>query len=454
MSIQGATVDAQASDVPASERLPDIEYVFDRLEISGNDKTNHLFFRSLLGFNVGEQVPVEALDRFRRELLHTGLFSSVQTRLSEGSHPEAVVVEVTVEERNTIRIDELFAGISADTPLWGGMQVSEANLFGSGLHLSSGFVVSQDQGAIGLSLADPFGALGIPLQWGLDMAFRDGVGSGPSVDSTGLPTETSFVYERFGGNASVGVTLADVIGVGLDFRLEDIELASFDDTEPTRVGIEPGDSLLSSVTLSFEVFSSALPFDSASGLRARVAVEGSNDWVGSDFEFIRLVGQVDADWWVAQNHLLRLGLLGGHVFTDGRAPFFDGFYIGDVSDWVAGRDMGLQFTDRRSVDLFGTGADLVTYGDLLTQLRAEWVIPFGGSDPTSRAEVFLGASLFGIRQGPWEVGRPQETVDSDGDGPVDGFRTDVAFDLGLRLDTPLGFLGVSVGSVLSLAPLN
>src|SRR5262249_58456584 len=69
--------------------------------------------------------------RFR--VLALGYFRDVQLRLDKGSRRGAVVLTVTVVERETLVLNRFDLGTSDETAIWFGLDVGATNLFGSGI---------------------------------------------------------------------------------------------------------------------------------------------------------------------------------------------------------------------------------------------------------------------------------------------------------------------------------
>ena len=447
-----APAGAEGPDGSAASRLPPIEYLFECTRIRGNDRTTAFFFRQLLNLERGELVRVEELDRFRHRLLATGFFSSVDARLAEGSLPEHVVVEIDVVERNTILVSDVYFGVSGQTPIWGGIEIAETNFLGSGLLLSGGFVLSPDQGGAQLTVADPFAALGLRTSWSLQGFYQDGVGRGPSPDALSALEEEAFEYQRFGGRLGVGPAWNIPLTTSLVYRVEGLDFTFIDPISPhPATGVIPGTSLLSTIGVGVAFDSLDHPTISRRGFRVGLTVEGGSDFLGSDYTLFKTTGHVSGALPLGDWHTLRMETGAGLIWTPEAAPYFEGFYIGDTVPLVAGRSLGLQFSDRRALDAFNTGADLLTYGDAYTSAQVEWAVALPRND---RIELFVSAGILAMRQGPWAVGRSPERVTDDPIGSPDRFRTDLTFDLGFRANTPLGLFGLSVGNVLALLPLD
>ncbi|MBN1946413.1 MAG: hypothetical protein JW797_12105 [Bradymonadales bacterium] len=447
---------AADGNAPASSQLPPIEYLFESAQVTGNHHTRDSFFGDLLGLQPGERVTVERLDHFRHQLMATGFFDQVEARLRPGSEPESVVVEISVKERNTIRIRDLFFGLSADTPIWGGLEVAETNLGGTGMLLSGGFVLSPDQGAIRLILADPLATTILPFAWRLEALVVDAQGTGPSLTPDGLWTELPFRYQRIGGRLGIGFSPTPLVDLRAGLRTEDVHLDPLLGGQPyPMTGILLSHSLLSTVSLQLQLNLGVPPGKPQEGFRIRLSGEGSSGFLGSDYQFLRAIAQLKAGFSLGRNHLLRPEVTVAVLVNGEHAPYFEGFYVGSFSPLVPGCSLGLQFTDRRSLDLLDNGADLVTYADRLARFNLEWAIPLSSIYGTSRrVEAFLSAGLFAAQAGPWEIGRHPDLVSDEGAGEIEGAHLDLFFNLGIRGDTPLGFFSFSLGNVLALAPLN
>src|SRR5690606_4010966 len=75
----------------------------------------------------------------------------------------------------------------------------------------------------------------------------------------------------------------------------------------------------------------------------------------------------------------------------GRAPRFELFYAGDLSDWTPGREQGVQYSTRNPIDVFGTGIDTRTYGVIFGKFDLEYVWPLFRR---ARTRAFYGGDLY------------------------------------------------------------
>lgn len=444
---------AAQSGGSAADNLPLIEYLLESLSVRGNAKTSQRFFDEYLALERGERVRVEELDRYRRRLLATGFFSQVEARLAEGSLPEHVIVEVEVVERNSILVSDVTLGTSLDTPMWGGLTIAETNLFGTGLMLSGGFVASPDQAGVQAALADPFAAIGLPLTWALEGHYRTANGQGTPDQGRGPEVEAqSFEYQAVAGTLTLGRRWRPEWSTDLWFRAEGLDFAFLDRTGPhPTTGIIPATSLLTVIGTRVEYDGTDSAPVPRTGFRAHLSLALADGALGSDYQFFQVQGGVESSHPLGSADTLRWEAQAGALVGADSAPHIAGFYVGDLSPFVPARALGLQFSDRRSLDLLSNGADLVTYGDGFASLSAEWAHSLSRD---RSAEFFLRFGALGMRQGPWQIGRPPALISDREDANTDGFQTDLTFDLGFRASTPLGLFSLSVGNVISLLPLD
>ncbi|MGH7282244.1 MAG: POTRA domain-containing protein, partial [Polyangiaceae bacterium] len=120
-----------------------LRYSLEGVEVRGNTTTLARVVLRYVPFKAGDTIDVDdkelTLTRFR--LLGTGFFRDVELSLRRGTRRGYVVLVVHVVERNTIVVNDLWLGLSADAepdgaarPLtaYGGIDVAETNLAGTG----------------------------------------------------------------------------------------------------------------------------------------------------------------------------------------------------------------------------------------------------------------------------------------------------------------------------------
>jgi outer membrane protein insertion porin family len=451
---------AWVQPVAAESGYPAIEYVLDGIEVRGNKKTDTAFVRDLAGVEVGQTVDLAQLEPVKLRLLGTGYFEDVDLRLERGGERGHVVLVVEVRERNTIILSDIFLGSSPRHPFWGGADVVEGNFLGRGLSLGAAGVVGNGQWGAEARLADPY-AFNLPLRIAGTARFRDGA---EPIFLRGTPQETLagadevplLHYRRAGGELGGGIYPLSLLGVFLDLGYEHVEARS-DLPDLSGSSLRSGSSHHPYVRLSLDHDTRDNPLAATRGYRLNLQIGGSHAAMGGDYDYFKAVLRTayhKALRFGAPGHVVRFELFGGYIHGD--APFFERFFVGDVSALVPSRDLELNFASRPSADLFRTGAGHLAYESVLAGGTVEYGVPiFQGRSPLYRVEFFLGAGLFGMTT-PGDLPGTRDAslgVRSPTDGPgARVFPVDMTFDVGFRAETPVGVFGLSFANGLALVP--
>lgn len=425
--------------------------VIERIEIRGNSSTAEKLIRRVLLVRAGESLragdPRLRNSRFR--VLALGYFADVRLELRRGSARGKVVLTVEVVERGTITLHRLYLGTSEATPVWLGLDVSEANLFGTGIGVGAAVVWAdaarvqdgESQYALRLRYGDP-SVFGLPL--GVHAAFSLHDASEPyriagALDEGDPDHFAAFGYSRVGGTGGVSLDVTRLSRVVLDARFESVE----GDPPAGAAGfIEPGRSEIVTVALGFERDTRADPVLPYGGDRARVAAEYGDTWMGgADYRYLRLGARYE-NWKALRGarHVVSAHLSGGAIFGD--APGFDRFYVGDWNRLLAPRPLDLVVSTRPTPDFLGASADPPVYGDLAAAFELEYSYRlFRRTRRIYGGDLFVGVGVFGL------VSRR-----SAGGTPDGGRIVDLTFDAGLRLDTEIGIFELSLANGLGRIP--
>ncbi len=202
-----------------------VRYTLEGVEVRGNTRTRAQVVLRYVPFKQGDVFDVDdrevELSRYR--LLGTGFFRDVQFSLRKGSTRGLVVLVIDVVERNTIVVNDVRMGISADAdtrgnrrPLtaYGAIDVAETNLLGTGITLGSAMAVAEEQLALRVRFLDPafLGSSWMTSGTLLYNDARDFFGNAQVLkdDPTGTSSSQSAVvnYKRFGGSLGVGRDLS------------------------------------------------------------------------------------------------------------------------------------------------------------------------------------------------------------------------------------------------------
>lgn len=409
----------------------------------------------------------ERIERAKERLRATGYFRLVNLsiRLSVGASDRGVLV-VELEERSSVRVSHVYLGNSKLTPFRGGLALVERNFVGRAVHLGGGFVwgslsevpksrrqqayrVFAETPRIGKA---PFGVLASAYLVSASEPYRV---SGPANDPDPDGFRT-FDYTRFGGLAGLNFPVLPELTLGVDYRFErvnadmpDDPVHVADDGSQSAIDLDVNDGVHRLAAAHF-----ALVWDgrgetrlAGRGGRFMLDLQLSSPAVASEYEYIKLVAGGAYTFRLPWRHWLTPSFAGGQITGD--APRFEQFYAGDLSDWTPGREEELRYSTRNPIDVFGLDIDTQTFGVLFGRVDLEYVWPLFRRTKTRRVyggDLFLSTGIFTI-VGDEETRRARDAI---GEQIVPlGFNAN----LGLRLDTPLGTLDLSVGNVLRRTPL-
>jgi len=455
------TGSAFGQDPPSEEDREAPRYFLESVEIRGNTRTPKSEIRPLVPFEVGETFVADdpRVEETRVRLLTTGYFLDVELSLRRGRRRGWVVLVVRVEERNTLHLRRLFAGRSRSSA-YGGLDVGDTNLFGHGTSLSAAAVLSDDEQQ---AFRVRFGErrfLGSPFTLSTVVSHTDGreyFGTGDVLSSRCSPAldhrcrfATAY-YRRTGIQLGIARDLGLSLRLDLGLRLEVID-ADVPSAASTRVGREivpvdfdvaPGASSLVTSRAGIQYDTRNAPFLPSDGILAGLGVEATS--LPGAYEFARLTLSGEAHIGLPWRHVLGLYGFGGVVLGD--APFFEQFYLGDLTDLIPDRSLDLSFNDLAAPNLLGTSIVEMRYEEIATRFEAEYVVPIFrsrgfiyGLDAFARGGVVALASHDYVRDVP------------AGYEGMARFPADLTFNVGVRADSEFGFLGLSFANVLQFVP--
>ncbi len=453
-----------------------LRYTIERIEIHGNFRTRSRVILRYLKFKAGDVLDVDdpelTLTRYR--VLGTGFFRDVQFTLHKGSRRGQVVLVVDVVERNTIVVSDVGMGISSDAgntgktrPLtaYGGVDVAETNLAGTGWTLGVGLAVANEQSALRVRFLDP-AFLGTPWMISgtlLRNQARDFYGTTAHVDWTDWANirhrDSSYAvldYSRFGGTFGVGRDLSTSTQLWLYYRLETIEARTprsasenrGNGAEPIQFDIREGRSVLSTVRATLQLDTRDHPFLPTNGWYVSTWGELSLAPFGSDYDYQRF--DVSASkWWRLNNsnHALKLQLFAGA--ENGAVPLFEQYYIGDFTDFRSPRMLGLNFERRPPPAIFGGIIKEQRYGQYAAKVGLEYRIPvYRGSRSVFGIDLFLSTGLWSLIQRE-DLYRMPRNYTGTAQVPLD-----LTANVGFRMDTAAGGLTFAFSNILGFIPFR
>jgi outer membrane protein assembly factor BamA len=435
-------------------------YALEKIVIRGNNKTLRAVILRLVEIEPGAVFPADdpRLEAARYRLLATGWFYDVQLSLKRGDRRGWVVLVIDVKERNTIVIRDFVIGLSEITP-YGSLGVADRSFLGSGVRAAASAVVSKEQWGYRLELADDHflnSDFGIHVQGQFAHA-RDFFGHSSIRVSTSEGEESKpyavMYYDRAGIILGSGYNLLVDYFFTLDYRFEtiraDVPAAgshhSFGERRPIEFGhLLPGPSYVSSLILGLSRDTRDHPLLPSEGAFTELAVELSTEVLGSDYEFSKFSLTHDTHFPLGRRHSIRLGLFAGFIMGD--APFFDQFFVGDFSAFIPSRVLGLNFAHLHP-SLLDTSVQEMRYEDLAGSINLEYSIPFyRGHGFFYGVNGFVGVGLFAI------ASREDLRTDPQGYQGYEVVPMDLTADLGIKVDTEIGVLVLSLGNLFRLIP--
>lgn len=467
------TPSPEAADTARPQGRVGLRYVLEGIQVRGNTTTLARVILRFVPFRAGDTLDVDdkelQLTRFR--LLGTGFFRDVQLSLRRGTKRGYVVLVVDVVERNTIVVNDVWLGLSADAepdgkarPLtaYGGLDVSETNLAGTGVALGGAIAIADRQLALRTRFSDPSF---LRSSWTAEAQLlynnakdffgqRDVLVDDPTQE---VAQDYAVVaYRRFGGLVGAGHEVGSVATrVFFDYRLEKIDAnlpraASHKrglDVEPIDFDLAAGSTVLSTVSATLVHDTRDEPFLPTRGWHLLGLAEASLTPLGSDYPYTKLVLRGSRWMPLPWEHVLRIEGILGSVFGD--APLFEKFYVGDYTDLRPHRALDLAFDRRAAPNFFNTAIAEVRYGDYAARLNAEYRVPlYRGRQSIYGVDFFGSVGLYGVANAR-DLVRHARGYSGFASAPID-----LTFNLGLRADTAAGGFAIGIANLIGFVPIR
>ncbi len=469
-----ATPEREARDVRDDRtRAQPLRYTLEGIAVRGNTRTERRVVLRYLPFKAGKVFDVDdpEIELSRYRLLGTGFFRDVQFSLKKGSERGLVVLVVEVTERNTIVVNDISMGLAADENTNGrvrrlsgyaGLDVAETNLAGTGITLSGAMAVAERQLALRVRFLDP---AFLSSRWMVGGSLlhndaRDFFGNA-GVLWTNPEQDTQYDsaivnYTRFGGSLGVGRDLSVSTQLWLHYRLESLNaiypheashLRGFQ-VEPIDFDIIRGKSVLSTLRGTLQIDTRDHPFLPTRGAFVTLTSEVGLLPAGRDYDYARVDLQLSR-WFRLpwQDHVLRLSAFAGAIAGD--APFFEQYYVGDFTDFLPDRVLGVSFDRRSPKNFLGTQIAEVRYGTYAFDVGAEYRIPlYRGRHTVFGIDLFGSGGLYSVASDR-DFTHPPAAYTGFARFPVD-----LTFNVGFRMDTSAGGFVFAFSNVLGFLPVR
>lgn len=449
-----------------------LRYALDGVEVRGNRTTLARVVLRYVPFHAGDVIDVTdpAIEQTRFRLLGTGFFRDVHLSLRKGTRRGAAVLVIEVEERNTLLVNDVWLGLSADAttdgrarPLtaYGGVDVAETNLAGTGVTLGGAVAVADQQLGLRARFADPqfLGSEWMTEAELLHNRARDFFGNRDVLvdDALGVSRQdvALLTYQRFGGLVGAGRYLGLRTRLFLDYRLERLD-ASYPraashrrgvDVEPIEFDMLRGESVLSTARATLFHDTRDQPFLANRGEQLVLLTEASLTPFGSDYPFTKLQGR-GAKWVpLPWGHVLKLEAFVGAIV--GEAPLFEKYNVGDLSDLLPDRVLGLNFDRRTAPSLLGTQVKEVRYGQYAARATVEYRLPiYRGQKSIYGVDLFASTGLYALADHA-DLARPARGYTGLARVPLD-----VNFNGGLRVWSNAGAFSIGVSNWIGFLPVR
>jgi len=397
------------------DKLMDITYsidkgepvYFNRIEISGNDKTRDKVIRREIKIVEQDLYSKENIQKSFKNLNRLNYFSGIDIKPVKTEDANIMDLDVSVVEQQTGNV--AFGGgfSSADGGFLSG-SVEERNLFGKGQSLKLEAKIGQEDVLYNLSYFEPY-IMDTPITGGIQLYKED-----KEFDN--------YDKEALGMTLKLGYRLFDYTRIGINYNIEDYEITNVqtDDTFMT-----PGSFLTSSIKPYIQYDSRDDFFLPTEGSKHKFSIEYAGEFLGGEIEYTKYFVETGTVFPLFWKFTGILHAEGGYL-DDRSGSDIDidhiKFYLGGMNS-IRGFDK-YDINGNRTGDVKDRG------GDKYLQFNAEITFPF--------AEKYKVAGVFFYDRG-------------------DVYRTDENFDfgdqfssvgMGVRWNSPMGPIRLEYGWVI------
>ncbi|MGB7077116.1 MAG: outer membrane protein assembly factor BamA, partial [Xanthobacteraceae bacterium] len=321
-----------ADVVTASDRQPgrliDLVYTIDqgrrlyveRIDIRGNSKTHDDVIRREFDFGEGDAYNRALVDRGERHLKALGYFKSVKITTAPGSAPDRVVLEVTVQERQTGNFF-ISGGYSTTDGMLAQVSISDNNVFGTGDTAKASVTYGQYAQGFDLAFADPW-----------FMGQRVGVGADLFGRETFANSNQAFNTSLYGAKFSVTTPLNENLTTSWNYSIYNQGVSLNSAYGPVSLPIQQaaaaGSYWVSSIGNGTTYSTLDNSKDPTTGIRAQTNNEFAG--LGGAANFAKTTEDVRFYHPIAGDVVGMLRAQGGYVTPWGgqQLPLLDGFFGG------------------------------------------------------------------------------------------------------------------------------
>ncbi len=292
---------------------------FERIIITGNDRTRDNVIRRELGVVEGDLFSGRALRRGNMRLHRLNYFEDVRISTSKGATPELMDLKVHVKEKRTGSFS-VGAGYSTVDSLMVMGSITEANLFGRGQRLELRGQLGGKSTRYTLSFTEPW-LLDKPVSFGVDLYSWD-------------REYTSYDKEATGGRIRLGwPTPWNYTRLYTYYKYEKATISGVSDTASLIIRDQVGTHTTSSLRAILRRDTRDHAFNPTRGSDNSISLEYAGDPLGGSNAFIKAIGETGWYLPVFSGHVIalhgRIGWVTEH--SGGDLPIYEKFFLGGIN---------------------------------------------------------------------------------------------------------------------------
>lgn len=445
----------EADDQTAELRLPNPEYSIESIHVSGNTYTSRKRILELMALDddiESLRMTLEELEDCRVRLALTGRFDSVEMKLRPGNTSSSLRIDINVDDRSPIQINQYYVGTDSKSSYWHGLDVSWLSLF-SPLHRMRAVYAATSSNDYTLDVSYYVPSIAdLPLSMLFNVHTMNGHEGvyGPTIDRRG---SRNYDFEHIDDMsfARHGATIGASYGITKDLRI--FLRTSYDRIyryNKLAVLTDNLDYYLKNGGSNHFDVGTMIAYDSRSGHQmpndghsVHLGVSGTFKTKASNYKYIKLVLAHQSNIQLfSPVHILRISTFLGGIWGD--APFFEKFFFNDFYDLAPSRIGVLNPSSRGAFDIFGTGAKSLSYEDFLARLS----LSYAWQPLEQRVE------FFGLVSAIWANSDKVSLIQIANKNykKPEIFPVDMSFNLGVRMRTEYGLFSLTLAHIFNLIP--
>ena len=292
----------------------------ERIDISGNTRTQDKVIRRELRLAEGDAYNAEAIRRSRQRLEDLGYFNTVRIDTAEGSAPDRAVLNTTLDEKSTGQFT-IGGGYSTDVGALANVGLGERNLIGTGIDASINTTLAQKESQIDLSVSDPY-FLDRNLVAGFDV-FRI---------QNDVQDTSQYSERRTGFTLNLGYQFNEHLSQAWNYSLVQRQVYDVSTSASLYILNQQGTSVLSQVGQTFTLDYRDSRIDPHTGFVVRLGADYAG--LGGDVHYVRT--RADARYYIPLDYFtgnsdwgIALSAGTGYLFNLGyQERIIDRFFLG------------------------------------------------------------------------------------------------------------------------------